>query len=105
MNTIVPMDAQKLITEEGAIVLDVRAPAEYSAGHIVNAINMNINDAQFTDNLRALDRDKKYVVYCLAGGRGGRAVARMEELGFKNAKNLVGGITVWKSEGLPVEKE
>ena len=104
MNTIVPKDAEKMIGEGGVVVLDVRSPEEYAEGHLAGAINMNINDAGFADNVRALDRDKKYVVYCLAGGRGGRAVSLMNELGFKDAKNLVGGITVWKSEGLPVEK-
>ena len=104
MNTIVPKDAEKIIGEGGVVVLDVRSPEEYAKGHIAGARNMNINDARFADNLRTLDRNKKYVVYCLAGGRGGRAVSLMMELGFKDAKNLMGGITVWESEGLPVEK-
>lgn len=104
MNTIVPKDAEKLIREKGAVVLDVRTLEEYREGHISGARNMNINDTGFAENVRALDRDQKYIVYCMAGGRGGRAVSLMSELGFKDVKNLVGGITSWGAEGLPVEK-
>lgn len=104
MNTIMPKDAERLIKEEGAVVLDVRAPREYTEGHIAGAFNMNINDSGFAESVRTLNPDKKYIVYCMGGGRGGRAVSIMNELGLSDAKNLVGGVTAWQAEGLPVEK-
>lgn len=104
MSTIEPKDARMLVAEGKAIVLDVRSPEEYAEGHIAGARNVSINDAGFARTIEMLNRDDAYVVYCMGGGRAGRAVSLMEKLGFKYAKNLAGGITAWKSAHLPVEK-
>lgn len=104
MNNILPIDAQKIIAGEGAAVIDVRTPSEFAGEHIPGAQNININDPLFAEKVKALGKDSRYVVNCQMGGRSSRAVSLMYELGFKNAKNLEGGINAWKSAGLPVER-
>lgn len=104
MNNIFPVDAQKIISGGEVVVIDVRTPEEFEGGHIPHAKNIDIKDTSFDEKIGELDRNKNYVINCQMGGRSSRATARMEEIGFKNVKNLIGGITAWKEAGLPVEK-
>jgi len=64
------------------VVLDVRTPAEYDAGHLLGAVNLDIRDPGFHDRLTLLNRADSYVTYCMGGRRGGRARDIMEGLGF-----------------------
>jgi rhodanese-related sulfurtransferase len=111
-----------------AIYLDVRTEAEFAAGHPAGAINipvMNRSGAgQMQLNLEFLDvaekvlpRGKKLVVGCLAGGRSQRACEMLEEAGFTDLTNMVGGfggqrdasgqvvVAGWKDAGLPVTND
>ena len=65
-------------------------------------LNYDFRQADFSDNVATLDKDKTYYVYCQAGVRSGQAVKLMKEMGFKNVFNVEGGIGKWKEEGLPV---
>ena len=75
-----------------SILLDVRTEEEVEDGFIPNAKNLNIFKGQaFIYELEALDKNKNYYVYCKAGGRSGQACAIMNQMGFDNAYNLLGG--------------
>jgi rhodanese-related sulfurtransferase len=104
MNSISAKEANEMITKGEAQVLDVRTPSEFSGGHISGAMNIDIGGLTFEDTIKKLDTKKQYVVNCQSGGRSSRACSIMQNLGFKSAMNLDGGITSWKSEGFPVEK-
>ena len=101
MKNVTPQESQELI-KQGAIAIDVRTKDEYAGGHVSEAMNIDISGPTFEEEIGKLDKSKQYVVNCQSGGRSSRAVARMEELGFKDACNVSGGITAWKSAGLPV---
>ena len=89
----------QLDTDTNAVVLDVRTDAEVAEGIIPNAIQINIYEGQgFVYKLEELDKNKNYYVYCRSGNRSGQACAIMNQLGFENAYNLVGGILEWKGE-------
>ena len=89
----------KLDDDTNAVVLDVRTDAEVAEGIIPNAIQINIYEGQgFIYKLEELDKSKNYYVYCRSGNRSGQACAIMNQLGFENAYNLVGGILEWKGE-------
>ena len=89
----------QLDTDTNAVVLDVRTDAEVAEGIIPNAIQINIYEGQgFIYKLEELDKSKNYYVYCRSGNRSGQACAIMNQLGFENAYNLVGGILEWKGE-------
>lgn len=104
MNNILPDEAVRLIQSGESVVIDVRTPAEFADGHIPNAKNIDIKEATFDEKISELDRSTNYVINCQMGGRSARATAKMQELGFKNVKNLLGGIVAWKASSLPVEK-
>lgn len=67
---------------ESRIVIDVRTPAEYAAGHIAGAQNINVEAADFGSKLASLDKDGSYLVYCHSGRRSGIAAAQMASAGF-----------------------
>lgn len=83
-------------SKDGVQLIDVRTPEEFAEGHIKNAVNININDAEFRSKIQALDKAKPVLVYCKAGGRSATASAILNEEGFVNIVDLDGGITAWK---------
>lgn len=90
---------EQLANDENAIVLDVRTQSEVSEGSIPNALNIDIYQGQdVIFNLEELDKNKNYYVYCRSGSRSAQACAIMNQLGFENAFNLMGGILEWKGE-------
>lgn len=95
---ITPNQARELIKNENVIILDVRAPGEYDGGHIENAKNLDFTDPDFSQNLEKLDKNKKYLVYCKTGRRGDMAMKAMEEAGFNEVYNLIGGYEIWEKE-------
>jgi len=86
------------------VIIDVRTPEEFASEHIENALNIDYYSETFRDELNKLDKNKTYLVYCRSGGRSGNASTIMKELNFREAYNMLGGINVWKSEGLPTTK-
>lgn len=84
------------------VILDVRTPEEYELGHLENSHNMDVRSDDFEDKLEKMDKSKKYFVYCKAGKRGCKAVEKMEKHGYKDVRNITGGIDKWKSKRLPV---
>lgn len=95
---------QKLTTKTNAILLDVRTREEHANGHLKNCTLMDITDANFSANVAKLDKSKPVFVYCAAGGRSGKALKIMQEMGFKEVYNMVGGFTAWQASGLPSAK-
>lgn len=91
--------ADKLKNDDNAVLIDVRTEEECGEGYIPNAINMNIFKGQaFVYELEALDKSKNYYIYCRSGGRSGQACEIMNQMGFENAYNLMGGFSEWTGE-------
>jgi rhodanese-related sulfurtransferase len=88
---------EKLNDQPDAILLDVRTADEFNSGKIPGAININVLENSFPEAVSKLDKTKSYFIYCLSGGRSGRACAIMANQGF-NVHNLVGGIGSWQGE-------
>lgn len=90
---------KQLEEDNNSVVLDVRTQDEINEGIIPNAIHIDIYRGQgFIYEIDQLDKSKNYYVYCKSGGRSAQACAIMNQLGFKNAYNLIGGITDWQGE-------
>ncbi|NRD24652.1 rhodanese-like domain-containing protein [Winogradskyella litoriviva] len=90
---------KQLEADQNAVILDVRTEDEVAEGMIPNAINIDIYKGQgFIYELEELDKTKNYYVYCRSGARSGQACGIMNQLGFKNAYNLVGGFMGWQGE-------
>ena len=87
-----------------AVVLDVRTPREFAAGHIAGATNIDWNAGDFEKRVARLDRSKTYLVHCAAGGRSAKAAEKLMSLQFTNVYNLDGGMKAWEKAAKPVEK-
>jgi rhodanese-related sulfurtransferase len=89
----------KLDSDTNAVILDVRTEEEWNEGIIPNAILNDIYKGQgFLYKLDELDKTKNYYVYCKAGGRSAQACGIMNQMGFENTFNLVGGFSNWKGD-------
>jgi rhodanese-related sulfurtransferase len=95
--------ATHLINREDALVVDVREPGEYSAGHILGAKNVPLSRVDGSGEL-AKRKDKPVIVYCETGDRATKASAALRKLGFSRVVSLSGGLGAWQQAGLPVEK-
>jgi rhodanese-related sulfurtransferase len=85
--------------DENAIILDVRTENECDQGIIPNSINIDIYEGPgFIAKVEALDRSKKYYVYCRSGARSAKACEVMKDLGFEYTYNLEGGILGWDGD-------
>lgn len=90
---------KQLEEDNNSVVLDVRTQEEVNEGFIPNAIHIDIYKGQgFIYEVEELDKTKNYYVYCRSGGRSGQACSIMNQLGFKNAYNLLGGFNEWRGE-------
>lgn len=83
---------------DAVTIIDVRTPEEFATGHLVGAVNIDVQGAAFTDEVSALDPAGAYVVYCRSGNRSAAATAMMAELGFTELYDL-GGIQDWVAAG------
>jgi len=89
---------------DGAVVLDVREPEEWSAGHIADAVHVPMAEvpqrlAAQPDSLRA---DAPVVVVCKVGGRSAQVTAWLRHHGY-DAVNLSGGMLAWERAGRPMQ--
>ena len=95
------LDAQKfrekINNDPNGIIIDVRTPQEEVEGIIENAININIMDKDFPKKITGLEKGKNYYVFCRSGGRSASACEFMEENGYSNTFNLIGGINAWNN--------
>ena len=103
-NITVDEAAKLLKTDTNVVVLDVRTPREFEAGHIKGATNINFNDKEFARRVAALDKNKTYIVHCAAGGRSAKACEQIKTMDFKNMLHMNQGFNAWKEAGKPVEK-
>ncbi|HXE81193.1 MAG TPA: rhodanese-like domain-containing protein [Vicinamibacterales bacterium] len=86
----------------GFVVLDVRSPELYAKGHVPGAVNLphaRINER----TISSFPPDVLFVVYCSGPHCNGadRAAIRLARLG-RPVKKMIGGMTGWIDEGLPV---
>jgi rhodanese-related sulfurtransferase len=96
------LGATRLINDTHAVVLDIREPAEYAAGHLPNA--RNIPAGELEKRMGELPAAKPVLVCCASVSRSGRAIATLRKAGREQVFNLDGGLQAWRQAGLPVVK-
>jgi rhodanese-related sulfurtransferase len=84
------------------VILDIRTPAEYQAGHIAHAVLIDYYSKNFSYNINQLDKSKTYIVYCRSGNRTGKSLDLFRKLNFNRVYNLKSGINEWLALGLPL---
>jgi rhodanese-related sulfurtransferase len=95
-------DAPAWLQASGALVVDVREPTEYAAGHVPGAIS--IPQADLALRLDQVPRERDVMVVCEGGVRSLRAAKFLHQTGFSKVTNLVGGTSAWRKAGLPIEQ-
>lgn len=81
-----PAHAWKMI-DDGAVLIDVRTPEEFQAGHLPNALNVPYEQILQGAQMYQLKLESPVVLYCRSGRRSGIAQQAMEKAGFKAAYN------------------
>jgi rhodanese-related sulfurtransferase len=103
-NTIDVDKAKELIQEkEGLVVLDVREPSEFDAGHLPMAINIPRGLVEFKIGEKIKDKDAPILVYCKTGGRSSLTAFNLQRMGYTGLYNMWGGFDAWKEKSFPVE--
>lgn len=82
------------------MIIDVRTPEQYRAGHIHDAVNISLAATNFREEVRKLDRNRPYYLYCNKGITSASAAKVMREEGFYKVFELDKGLDAWKQEGL-----
>ena len=103
--TVSSQDVTALINQQGGIVLDVREKADFSKGHIVDAVSMPHN--KVTERMGELNKhkDKPIIIVDAMGQHAGSVGKQLKEAGFEQVVRLQGGINTWTTDGLPLVKK
>lgn len=94
--------AELLEAEPDRVIIDVRTPAEYAAGHVDGAVLVDYEAADFEERIAEFDRDDDYLIYCRSGNRSAGARQVMADLGFSDVVDVEGGAVAWSGAGLPL---
>lgn len=98
-------DVRKMInSKEKIIILDVRDRDEFETGYIPGAVNLSRGMLEFKISTLIPDKKAVIVVYCGVDLRGPLATRTLNEMGYINAVNIIGGLKAWKAAGYPIEK-
>jgi rhodanese-related sulfurtransferase len=83
--------------DNGAVVIDVREPDEFSQGHIATAVNIPIRT--LAANIDQIPTDQPVVVYCASGHRAAMANSALHMMGFGNVRSFPAGYGAWEAAG------
>lgn len=103
-NSDTPATSAAAPAAEVGTVIDVRTPDEFADGHLEGAVNIDVSQATFADEIAKLDKAGTYTVYCRSGNRSAQAVQQMKDAGFTNVADAGGFQAAADSLGLPVVK-
>jgi rhodanese-related sulfurtransferase len=95
---LAPTDAKQRV-DAGAMLLDVRTPDEWEAGHVEGATWIPMN--QLVDRQGELPTEREIVVICKSGARSGRVAEALVTAGY-DAANVAGGADAWQAAGFPI---
>jgi rhodanese-related sulfurtransferase len=96
--------AVQLINRERAVVVDVREPDEFAAGHVTNSRNVPLDQLETKLPATVKNKSLPVLLMCATGARAGRALAIAKKLGYEQAQVIGGGLKGWKDANLPIEK-
>ena len=90
----------RLEAGERIVVLDVRTPEEFAAGHIPGALN--IPHTELGERLDEVEDEVPVAVHCAVGPRARRGERTLLDAGRKRVLHIEGGFVAWQAAGLPV---
>ena len=91
------------ISKTSAVLLDAREPEEFAVSHLKNAICVGYEDFNLKTVTNSIkNKDQEIVVYCSLSIRSEDIAIKLKKEGYKNVKNLFGGIFEWKNNDFPL---
>ena len=100
-STLSAVDAKHAL-DTGAVLVDVRGPGEWQAGHAPQAIHIPLE--QLTRRLAEVPADREIITVCRSGHRSAVAAGLLRRHRWR-ATNLTGGMNAWAAAGLPIVTE
>lgn len=101
-NTVPLIGANELKSKLGSVVLlDTRAPEEFEVSHIEGARMIDFDNFEL-EEVKNIPKDTEIIVYCSVGYRSERIGEKLQEAGYREVRNLYGGIFDWKNQQLPI---
>ncbi len=89
----------KIKNDKDSVILDVRTEEEVEEGYIPNSKNIDIYKGQgFINEVEKLDKSKHYYIYCRSGKRSSQACTLLDQMGFSETYNLLGGFSEWDGD-------
>ena len=85
------------------VILDVRTPEEYRAGHIPGSLNVPLDQLAARLPELGIAKSDEVVVHCERGPRAAQAEALLTQDGYQHVVDLEGHMKGWRESGLPVE--
>ena len=92
---LTPAQFAEGLRQPGAVLVDVRRPEEFAAGHLPGAVNIEVTAPDFSQRIAKLDNTKPTYVYCRSGARSATAAGQLTTAGFAQVANLLGGVLDW----------
>ena len=89
---LTPAQFAEGLHQPSAVLVDVRRPDEFAAGHLPGAVNIDVTAPDFSRRVTALDNTRPTYVYCRSGARSATAAAQLTGAGFAQVANLLGGV-------------
>jgi len=103
-NQVSTLQATQLINQGRAVIVDVRDPNEFGAGHLRDAKNIPLGE--LSKRIGELDKfkSKSIILVCQNGARSPKAASQFKKAGFGEVACLDGGVAAWQAQGLPLTK-
>lgn len=96
-----PVEARRR-QRAGALLVDVREPDEWAAGHAAGTVHIPLG--QLVLHQAELPRDREVLLICASGNRSAAATELLRRVGHPQATNVAGGTKAWTRAGLPVAR-
>ena len=95
---LTPAQFSEALRQPGAVLLDVRRPDEFAAGHLPGAVNIDVTSPDFARRVAALEKTRPTYVYCRSGARSTKAAEQLTKAGFGQVHNMLGGVLDWPEQ-------
>ena len=104
--SLISVSSQEMIRlmNQGALLLDLRPPEQYQAGHLAGARQMRSDEILKAGDTLRKHKEKTVVVYDDSGSLGAAAVRQLAAQGFTRVFALRGGLAAWRAENLPLTR-
>ncbi len=98
------LQATQMINQGKTVIVDVRDPVQFAAGHLRDARNIPLKE--LSKRIGELDKFKSrtVIVVCQSGMQSAKATSQLKKAGFAEVYSLNGGLAAWQAQGLPTAK-